>query len=48
MGSLTRSQLLVYGAVAVALLLVGARWIRSGDNAQGDVRRRVLLRPSSN
>ena len=27
MGSLSRSQLLVYGAVAVALLLVGARWI---------------------
>ncbi len=33
-GSLSRSQLLVYGAVAVVLLLVGARWIRSGD-AQG-------------
>jgi competence protein ComEA len=31
MGSLSRSQLIVYGAVAVALLLVGARWIRSGD-----------------
>jgi competence protein ComEA len=31
MGSLSRSQLLVYGAVAVVLLLVGARWIRSGD-----------------
>ena len=30
MGSLSRSQLLVYGAVAVVLLLVGARWIRSG------------------
>src|SRR4029079_11071038 len=35
-GSLSRSQLLVYGAVAVVLVLVGARWIRSGDNAQGD------------
>src|SRR3954451_24894535 len=35
MGSLSRSQLIVYGAVAVVLLLVGARWIRSGD-AQGD------------
>jgi len=34
-GSLSRSQLLVYGAVAVVLLLVGARWIRSGD-AEGD------------
>jgi competence protein ComEA len=30
----SRSQLLVYGAVAVALILVGARWIRSSD-AQG-------------
>jgi len=28
---LSRSQLLVYGAIAVAVLLVGARWIRSGD-----------------
>ncbi len=37
---LSRSQLLVYGAVGVALLLVGARWIRSsGDSApsQGGV-----------
>jgi competence protein ComEA len=31
MGTLSRSQLLVYGAVAVTLLLVGARWIRSTD-----------------
>jgi competence protein ComEA len=31
MGSLSRSQLLVYGAVALTLLLVGARWIRSAD-----------------
>jgi competence protein ComEA len=29
--SLSRSQLLVYAAVAVALLLLGARWIRSQD-----------------
>jgi competence protein ComEA len=29
----SRSQLLVYGAVAVALLLLGARWIRSSDQA---------------
>jgi competence protein ComEA len=29
---LSRSQLLVYGAIAVAVLLVGARWIRSGDD----------------
>jgi competence protein ComEA len=29
--SLSRSQILVYGAVAVALLLLGARWIRSGE-----------------
>src|SRR3954452_1725536 len=35
MGALSRSQLIVYGAVAVVLLLVGARWIRSGE-AQGD------------
>jgi competence protein ComEA len=34
-GSLSRSQLLVYGAVAVVLLLVGARWIRSGDGDAG-------------
>ncbi|MGZ5340725.1 MAG: helix-hairpin-helix domain-containing protein [Solirubrobacterales bacterium] len=27
----SRSQLLVYGAVAVALLLLGARWIREAD-----------------
>jgi competence protein ComEA len=26
---LSRSQLLVYGAIAVAVLLIGARWIRS-------------------
>src|SRR5947207_11607354 len=31
MGPLSRSQRIVYGAVAVVLLLVGARWIRSGD-----------------
>jgi competence protein ComEA len=31
---LSRSQLLVYGAIAIAVLLVGARWIRSGE-AQG-------------
>ena len=30
MPDLSRSQLLVYGAVAVALLLVGARAIRAG------------------
>lgn len=31
MPELSRSQLLVYAAVAVAVLLVGARFIRSGD-----------------
>jgi competence protein ComEA len=31
---LSRSQILVYGAVAVALLLLGARWIRE-SNAEG-------------
>ncbi|MGH2983152.1 MAG: helix-hairpin-helix domain-containing protein [Solirubrobacterales bacterium] len=34
MPELSRSQLLVYGAIAIAVLLVGARWIRSGE-AQG-------------
>ena len=34
MRSLTRSQLVVYGAVAVALLLVGARWIRFADERE--------------
>ncbi len=33
MAYLSRSQILVYGAVAVALLLLGARWIRSADQA---------------
>jgi len=28
---LSHSQLLVYGAVAIALLLLGARWIRAAD-----------------
>jgi competence protein ComEA len=32
---LSRAQLLVYGAIAVALLLVGARWLRSHDDASG-------------
>jgi competence protein ComEA len=32
---LSRSQLLVYGAIAVALLLIGARWIRSSDPPSG-------------
>lgn len=38
-GSLSRSQLLVYGAVAVTLLVLGARWIRSADqgSASGGV-----------
>jgi competence protein ComEA len=31
MPELSRTQLLVYGAIAVALLLVGARWVRSAD-----------------
>lgn len=33
MERLSRSQVLVYGAIGVALLLLGARWIRSGDEA---------------
>jgi competence protein ComEA len=32
--NLSRSQLLVYGAIAIAMLLLGARWIRS-TNAEG-------------
>jgi competence protein ComEA len=31
---LSRIQLLVYGAIAVALLLLGARWLRSQDDAE--------------
>jgi competence protein ComEA len=34
MPELSRSQLLVYGAIGVALLLLGARWVRSA-NADG-------------
>lgn len=33
MPEVSRSQLLVYGAIAVALLLLGARWLRSADEA---------------
>ena len=37
MQDLTRSQLLVYGAVAIALLVVGARWVlASGSSAASD------------
>jgi competence protein ComEA len=32
MGSHSRTQLVVYAAVGVALLLLGARWIRSADS----------------
>ena len=34
MPELSRSQLLVYGLVAVAVLLVGARWLRSGEDRE--------------
>lgn len=34
MPELSRSQLLVYAAIAVAVLLVGARWLRSGEGAE--------------
>lgn len=34
MPELSRSQLLVYGAIAVALLLLGARWLRAADATQ--------------
>ena len=33
MPDLSRAQLVVYGAIAVALLLVGARWVRSADTS---------------
>jgi competence protein ComEA len=33
MPDLSRAQLVVYGAIAVALLLLGARWLRSADDA---------------
>jgi competence protein ComEA len=35
-GSLSRTQLLAYGAVGVALLLLGARWIRSSESSADD------------
>jgi competence protein ComEA len=35
--ALSRSQLLLYGALGVALLLLGARWIRSADAREGSV-----------
>ncbi|MSO40897.1 MAG: ComEA family DNA-binding protein [Solirubrobacterales bacterium] len=35
MPEFSRSQLAVYGAIAVALLLVGARWIRSAEAEGG-------------
>ena len=35
MSELSRAQLLVYAAIGVALLLLGARWVRSSD-AEGD------------
>ena len=31
MPELSRSQLIVYAAIAIAVLLIGARWIRSGS-----------------
>ena len=34
MRELTRTQVLVYGAIAVSVLLVGARWVRGGDPSQ--------------
>jgi competence protein ComEA len=33
---LSRSQLLVYGVIAVAVLLIGARWIRSNGGGSTD------------
>jgi competence protein ComEA len=34
--NLSRSQLVVYGALAVVLLLLGARWIRSSEQGAAD------------
>lgn len=34
MPELSRSQLLVYGAIAIALLLLGARWLRAADEGE--------------
>jgi competence protein ComEA len=34
MPQLSRPQLIVYAAIAVALLLLGARWLRSADRAE--------------
>ena len=36
MPELSRAQLLVYAAIAVAVLLVGARWLRSDEVAAGE------------
>ncbi len=46
MSELSRSQLLVYGAIAVALLLVGARWLRSDDAADGPAEAGVAVAAS--
>lgn len=35
MPELSRAQLLVYGAIAVALLLVGARWVKASSDGAG-------------
>jgi len=35
MPELSRSQLLVYAAIAIAVIVIGARWIRSADGAPG-------------
>jgi len=34
MPELSKAQLVVYGAIAVAVLLLGARWLRSVDHAE--------------
>ena len=36
MPDLSRSQLLLYGAIAAAVILVGVRWVRSADAADGE------------
>jgi competence protein ComEA len=46
-GQLSRSQLLVYGAIAVAVLLLGARWLGSGDAGGGDAFGAVKATPAT-
>jgi competence protein ComEA len=46
-GQLSRSQLLVYGAIAIAVLLLGARWLGSDDGGGGDAFGAVKATPAA-